>query len=208
MKLAVEYSGVGRLSFLVALLLSGCATTMQMPPEELKKLQPNEGVVIGSVQIKGGKDLLGRTRWNLVAKRNDNAGSEYSMVAHREGNEEYFTTRMAAGEYRIYKMYQDGFSKFTSPLNVQFKVETGKTKYLGKLVIEFPPEFLTIGTAYKIMVDDAKEKALEYSEKVAGLSVNDVATDLLTPQYRTSCLTGPLSVGVGSITVAVTPGCQ
>lgn len=167
-------------SLLVALLVSGCATTMQMSPEELKGLQPNEGVVLGSVQIRGGKDLLGRTKWTLAAKRTDNSGTEYSIVAHREGEEEFFVTRMAAGIYRIYKLYQEGFSTFNVSTNVQFRVEPGKTKYLGRLVIEFPPGFITVNTPIKIAVEDAKDKALDSSAQRAGISVKDVATDLMT----------------------------
>ena len=53
----------------LALLSSGCATSMQMSTEDLNRLTPTEGIVVGSVQIKGGKDILGRTGWTLLAQR-------------------------------------------------------------------------------------------------------------------------------------------
>lgn len=207
MKLTILPKRTKHLSLLAILLVSGCATTMQMQPEELKKLQPNEGIVIGSVHIKGGKDLLGRTKWNLAVKRTDNSGPEYSIAAHREGDEEYFVTRMAAGDYRIYRLYQEGFSKFTASTNIQFKVEPEKTKYLGRLVIEFPPELLTMMTTFKITIDDAKEKALDSSAKKAGLAINDVSTDLMSPLSRTGCITGNVSMMSGPITAGITPPC-
>jgi hypothetical protein len=153
---------------------------MQMSREELGGLQANEGIVLGSIQIRGGKDLLGRTKWNLAAKRTDNTGSEYSIAANREGEEEFFITRMAAGDYRIYRLYQEGFSTFSASASVYFKVEPGKTKYIGRLVVEFPPGLITITTPVKMTVEDAKEKALDKVSQRAGIAVGDVATDLLT----------------------------
>ena len=54
---------------------------MQMSLDELKSIQPNEGIVIGSVHIKGGKDLLGRTKWNLAAEQTNNAGGILGTVS-------------------------------------------------------------------------------------------------------------------------------
>lgn len=186
MKQTTLWRRTKHLSLLATLLVSGCATTMQMSPEELKTLQPNEGIVIGSVHIKGGKDILGRTKWNLAAKKTDYTGTEYSIQAHREGEEEFFAVRMVAGDYRFYKLYQEGFSTFTSFTNIRFKVESGKTKYLGRLVIEFPPEFLTVMTKFKIEIEDIKEQAIGNVAKKTGLTVRDVATDLMTSQ---ECIT-------------------
>lgn len=183
MKLTILRRCTKYLALLATLLVSGCATTttMQMSPEELGRLQPNEGIVLGSVHIKGGKDLLGRTKWTLAAKRLDNSGPEYSIQAHREGNEEFFISRMEGGDYRIYRLYQGGFSSFSSSPNIQFNVEPGKTKYLGRLVIEFPPGLMGVWTQIKIAIEDAKEEALDSSAQKAGLAVGDVTTDLMTP---------------------------
>ena len=66
----------------LALLSSGGATSMQISTEDLNRLTPTEGIVVGSVQIKGGKDILGRT-----------GGS-------RGGAEEVFVAKMEADDYR------------------------------------------------------------------------------------------------------------
>lgn len=195
MKPTILWEHIKYLSVLATLLVSGCATTMQMQmsPEELKKLQPNEGIVIGSVQIKGGKDLLGRTKWSLAAKQTNNADPEYTIAAHRDGAEEFFATKMIAGDYHIFKLYQEGFSTFTVPTDIQFKVEPGKTEYLGRLVIEFPPGFITVMTPIKIAVEDAKEEVLDSLTKKAGLAVSDVATNLMM-----TTVTVPQTSGTGA----------
>ena len=182
-------------SVLAVLLVSGCATSMQMQmsPDELKNIQPNEGIVIGAVHIKGGKDLLGRTKWNLAAEQTNNAGPKYSIAAHRDGAEEFFATKMIAGNYHIFKLYQEGFSTFTVPTDIQFKVEPGKTVYLGRLVIEFPPGLIAVWTPIKIAVEDAKEEALDSLTKKTGLAVSDVATKLMM-----TTVTAPQTSGTGA----------
>lgn len=172
-----------------ALVLSGCATTMQMSSEELQRVTPNEGIVVGSIQISGGKDILGRTTWELVAKSIketslmsslSTSGFEYSVKASRDGEEEVFVTRMPAGDYLFWKLYQPKFSTFTVKTNIQFKVLPGKTTYIGKLVVEFPPEFLNVYTRIQLRVEDAKASALNSANRKYGLSGDDVITGLMT----------------------------
>jgi hypothetical protein len=52
-----------------AMLAAGCGTAMQTSSENLNPLTATEGIVVGSVHIKGGKDILGRTGWTLIAQR-------------------------------------------------------------------------------------------------------------------------------------------
>ena len=92
----------------LALLSSGCASSMQMSSEDLNRLTPTEGIVVGSVQIKDGKDILGRTGWMLLAQRIRGALSslvppclEYSLNASGGRAEEVFVTKMEAGEYQL-----------------------------------------------------------------------------------------------------------
>lgn len=171
-----------------AFLLSGCATTMQMSSEELKRATPNEGIVIGSIQIKGGEDILGRKNWELVAESNRGSSlsswlssgtADYALQASRGEEEEVFVVRMPAGDYRFWKLYQPGFSTFTAKTNIQFKVQPGKTIYIGRIAIEFPPGLLTTFTGFQIRVEDAKTSALDVGRKKYGLSDDDVTTDLM-----------------------------
>lgn len=190
------------LTLLTTLLFSGCTTSMRMSSDELKDLSPNEGIVIGSAQIKGGRDLIGRTKWEIVAKEIKDASPlsflassdfTFSIQAHREGDEEFFVTKMPAGNYSFWKLYQPGFSTFTAPISVQFRVEPGKTKYIGRLYIEFPPELLTSFTAFKITIEDTKESALDVVKKRDGIAATEVVTGLMTSQGRTGCLSGVFS---------------
>jgi hypothetical protein len=41
------------------MLAAGCGTSMQTSSESLNRLAATEGIVVGSVHIKGGKDILG-----------------------------------------------------------------------------------------------------------------------------------------------------
>jgi len=181
-----EQFKTGVLAF--AFLSSGCATTMQMSSEELKRATPNEGIVVGSIQIKGGGDILGRKKWELVAESIKGAslasllpsGSDYAIQASRGEEEEVFVVRMPAGDYGFWMLYQPGFSSFTAKTNIQFKVQPGKTIYIGRIAIEFPPGLLTAFTRFQVRVEDAKASALDVGRKKYGLSGDDVTTDLMT----------------------------
>jgi hypothetical protein len=192
------------LTLLTTLVFSGC-TSMGMSSHELEKLSPNEGIVIGSVQIKGGQDLIGRTKWEIVAEEIIVVTSPPSLLssfvssafpplvpsnfafaiqAHRDGDEEFFFKRMPAGNYRFWTLYQPGFSSFTAPINVKFRVEPGKTTYIGRLFIEFPQGLLTSYTTFKITIQDTKESTLDVARKSVGFAATDVVTDLMTPPGR------------------------
>jgi hypothetical protein len=173
----------------VAFLLSGCATTMQMSSEELKRATPNEGIVVGSIQIKGGEDILGRKKWELLAESIKGAslaasllpsGSPYAIQASRDEEEEVFVARMPAGDYRFWKLYQPGFSTLFAMTNIQFKVQPGKTIYIGRVVIEFPPGLINVFKKFQIRVENARALTLDVGRKKYGLSGDDVTTDLMT----------------------------
>lgn len=170
----------------LSLLSSGCASSMQMSSGDLNRLTATEGIVVGSVQIKGGTDILGRTGWTLLAQRIRGPmsslvppGLEYSLNASRGGAEEVFITKMEAGEYRFSKLSQHGFSTFTADMNVNFGVQAGKSVYLGRLILEFPPGLLMAGTRVRTLVEDARESTLATARQKSGLSLDDVSTDLM-----------------------------
>lgn len=54
-----------------AMLAVGCGTSMQTSSEDLNRLTTTEGIVVGSVHIKGGKDILGSA---LSSPRGQNRG--------------------------------------------------------------------------------------------------------------------------------------
>lgn len=159
---------------------------MQMSSADLNRLTATEGIVVGSVQIKGGTDILGRTGWTLLAQRIRGPmsslvppGLEYSLNASRGGAEEVFITKMEAGEYRFSKLSQHGLSTFTADMSMNFSVQAGKNVYLGRLVVEFPPGLLMAGTRVRTLVEDARESTLDTARQKSGLSLGDVITDLM-----------------------------
>lgn len=163
-----------------ALILVGCAGA-PMQQQELRAPAGNEGVVIGSVSMKGGRDILGRTRWDISivkAGQGSDLAPDYSIQANRGGDEETFVTTMPAGEYRISRL-QLPFSNFSYPMDVRFQVEPGKTSYIGRLLIEFPDELISIYTRVRVSVEDARDASIAKAEARAGRMLGDVATSLM-----------------------------
>jgi len=133
------FAGGHAIPFVVAAsILVGCAGS-PMQQQEVRDPTSNEGVVVGSVMMRGGRDILGRTKWDLsIVKAGQGSGfvPDYSIQAHRGGDEELFVTTMPAGEYRISRL-QLPFSNFSYPINVPFQVQPGRTSYIGRLLSNF-----------------------------------------------------------------------
>lgn len=169
-------------SSVAAFALFGCATTGEMDQPELRSPTPNDGVVIGSVWIRGGKDLLGRTRWELAvdrAERKSFGGSDYSIQAHRDGAEEVFAITMPAGRYRIPELRQPGFSTFRRSTDFHFEVRPGKTTYIGRLLIEFPQETISVFTPIKMTIEDARDGNVAEAQAKYRRQFQDVSTQLM-----------------------------
>jgi len=169
-----------------ALASAACGTSMQMSSEDLSRLTPTEGVVVGSVLIKGGTDILGRTGWTLIAQRMTSALSPvapaaagYSLNASRGGAEEVFVTKVEAGSYRFVKLAQHGFSTFEAGMNVNFRAQAAKNVYVGRLIVEFPPGVLVAGARFRVKIEDAMESTLVAARQKSGLSLAEVVTDLM-----------------------------
>lgn len=165
------------LILLLILLFTGCATSMKMTPTELRNLAPNEGVIVGSLIVKGGKDLLGRTKWELVAKNDSGMFSkQFSITANRDEGEEIFASKLPAGDYNFSELRQTGFSTFKAKTNLRFTVQPNKPVYIGRIVIEFPPGLINMSTKFHIKVDDAKEDVMEKVSNLYGINLNNVAS--------------------------------
>jgi hypothetical protein len=171
---------------IAALFSAACGSTMQMSSEDLNRLTPTEGIVIGSVLIKGGTDVLGRTGWTLLAQRVRGPLSSlappelgYSLNASRGGTEEVFVAKMEAGDYQFSQLSQQGFSTFTADMNVKFGVQAAKNVYVGRLIVEFPPGVLMAGARFRTKIEDVKESTLTAARQKSGLSLGDVVTDLM-----------------------------
>ncbi len=168
---------------LLSVPLVGCATGMRMSAADIQTLGPDDGVIVGSLLVKGGKDLLGRRRWELVTERflggPFTSGPQYSIEADRDGGEVIFLTKMPAGTYHFYKLVQPGFSSFEAETDVRFRVQPGRTVYVGRVVVEFPPGMLTTFKSFRISVEDAGAASISRAESEYGVSLSNVITDLM-----------------------------
>ncbi len=161
------------------LLFSGCATPMKMAPVDLQNLTPNEGVVVGSIIVKGGKALL--KKWNLSTENLSDSSTfskTYSITANRDEGEEIFASKMPAGDYSFSNLTQP-FSTFRVETYLPFTVKPNKTVYIGRIIIEFPPGFINIFTKVDIKVEDAREDIMASVSNQYGISLKNVETGLV-----------------------------
>lgn len=176
---------------IVGVFLAGCATSMQdmkLSQDELDELSPKEGIVVGSLLIRGGKDFLGRTKFKLIAKNIDKSGiftrPKLSLQAHRNGDEEIFVSKLPAGSYRFLSFYQPGFSTFAWKINIKFQVQPGKKVYVGRLIFDFPKdETITIWSQIRIMIEDAKDVTLSDANSKYNIKLNDLTKNLMISFY-------------------------
>ena len=163
-------------------LLVGCATGMRMSAADLQTLGPDDGIVVGSFLVKGGQDILGRKRWKLVAERLETwlFPSGYAVEADRDGREVIFVAKMPAGAYHFYKLVQPGFSSFRQKTDIVFQVQPGRTIYIGRLVLAFPPGRITILTRFQLNVEDARATSISGAESEYGVTLSDVLTSLMS----------------------------
>ena len=154
------------------ILLSGCVTSMQMSPEKLKRADPSWGTVIGSLQVKGGKEIeiFGRQKWSLqlasidaVLQSRDPASDydvppprvladplgtpvrAYTVQAYRDGEEEVFVARLPPGRYAFWKLYKAGFAPSTSTqgTEIYLTVLPGTVAYVGRVVVQSRPGLIS-----------------------------------------------------------------
>lgn len=183
------------------LLLSGCVPSLQMPIETFSKIEKNEGVIIGSIQMKGGEDLLGRKSWELSAKTFETEeeckyikkrsayralfikptcpSSEYSIEVIRDGKESHFVAKLPAGEYHFVCLRGLGFSSFLRRTDVHFTVQPNKTVYIGRLLMEFPPETITKLSDIRQTVENDKDLTIKSMEKTYEKLVRNAITNLM-----------------------------
>jgi hypothetical protein len=165
----------------LALLLFACAATMQMqmPVQDVSQIAQDEGIVIGSVLMKGGKDILGRKGWRLDVYGIDPNLNDFSLDVEHGGEETVFVTKMLAGQYRFARLTQLGFSNAYADIDVPFTAHPAQTTYVGRMVIEFPSGLIGAGSEFLVEVEDVKEQTIASAEKTYGNLVRDAVTYLM-----------------------------
>jgi len=163
-------------------LTAGCAnTSLKMSVEEIQDLSPDEGVIVGSFLIQGGKDILGRTEWQLEARElNSGPTSPYYYIeADRGKGAEFYAAKMPAGRYWFYAFQQTGFSNAVVPIEARFTVKPGEVTYIGRLEVNFRPGLITAFEPIRWAVKDCKEEDLDAVQAIYEFSFDDVADGLM-----------------------------
>ena len=210
------------LSFLI--VLSGCSGTtrpVRATPSELRQLPTGEGVVIGSVAIRAGSKgdnttsvlygLKGEQWAVAIAKTSDLETVRGRMALHAmesyaagqlkavEGEEQSFVMPLPAGEYLFWSMSRSMLTgTMSAPLRIPFRVSSGKTKYIGRLVVEMPAKVNTVlgiptGVGYKVMVEDARDETINALGKEYGALFVNVERDLMGQALETKLPGGSIA---------------
>jgi hypothetical protein len=188
------------LSCLLILTL-GCAASMKMSASDVGQLQPNEGVVFGSLLIKalpaedGSTSMLtglGGKTWSANVVDTRKSPMEYDLkgadayIKAREGEEAPFVTKLLAGEYVFVDMVSPSImGTLRAPIRVPFRVHPGKTTYIGRLLIEMPQKMdvkvpgIPQGMNYSVRVEDAQQSTVALLKKDYGEIFAKVGKDLM-----------------------------
>lgn len=123
------------------------------------------------------------SRWDLAAMEVSGFGNPLLNVT--EGEETPFVMMLPAGEYLFLSMSTSTLGgTMSAPLRVPFRVNPGKTAYIGRLVIAMPAKmdtFLGLPTSvrYKVLVEDAQDETINTLRKEYGDLLANVERDLM-----------------------------
>ncbi len=195
-----------------AMFLSACVTSLQTPPDELRRGDPDEGTVIGSLQIKGGTEIqiLGRRKWSLELARIEDVRHPrdlnllplgapiraYTVQAYRDGDEELFVAKLPPGRYAFWKLSRIDTPTFTQGTEVYLTVQPSTISYVGRLVVEFPPGLISstapnrvgcTGLKFTLRVEDASAPTLEKARQAYGVSPAAVVINLMRLDSHSFC---------------------
>ena len=162
---------------LIAFLFSGCAS-MTSSKEELRAIEENEGVVVGSVLLTVEQGDANESGWSFLKGRKageleysvdiSNTGTEfnpfkttYSLPA-TPGKEAFFVKNLPAGNYKMDRIGPSGFlaPQLSFPLNLSFGVEPQKVSYIGKLVVNLPDR-IGMGGRFSFAIQDAQQETID-----------------------------------------------
>ncbi|MFH2045449.1 MAG: hypothetical protein ABIK92_09930 [Pseudomonadota bacterium] len=199
--------------FLVALLpIVACAPSLQVPKSELAYLGPDEGIIVGSIEIKTGyatgekkpfwKAKLTNTKWDVKIDKYKKGRlkniildkADYKVSVTVDGGETYFVTKLPTGKYKIKRIYTSGWiGTYEGPMDLYFDVINGQTTYIGKLLIEFPENITAVSTypvnlfpidSFQVKVSDTQNDTISQLKNEYGSLLNDISTELIITGYQ------------------------
>ena len=136
-------------------IVAGCAPALKTVNEDLLEKKPDEGLVMGSLQIKlwdpyGDKASkwwvsIENKKWHFVVNNIETDAvtkffkqGEFALTTIAGGEETPFLAKLPAGKYRFEGVYKNGFTAWRGYAGKCFYVEAGQTTYIGRLVVVMP----------------------------------------------------------------------
>jgi hypothetical protein len=160
------------------LLFTGCAKSLDMSNHQLSRVEPNEGLVIGSILVDAHEvpspswttSLFGRKAagftydFEIVRVTETDPQGEFPYADRYElevepGVERTFMARLKAGDYLIKRFHHEGLSAMGGGVGVLFSVGPGMTQYVGRLHLSLP-ERVTLGAGYTFRVENAHHETV------------------------------------------------
>jgi hypothetical protein len=145
----------GLIVLVLILPVMGCAPALKTANKDLLEKKPDEGLVIGSLQIKlwdpyGDKAskwwvTIEDKKWHFIVNNIKTDAvtkffkqGEFELTTIAGGEETPFLAKLPAGNYRFEDVYKNGFTAWRGYAGKYFYVEAGQTTYIGRLVVVMP----------------------------------------------------------------------
>lgn len=186
-----------RLIVLVLLMpLAGCAPSLNMTNKDLLEIEPGQGLVIGSLQIKltdeyGDKASkwwisIENTKWDFIVNNIETdkvtkffKPGEFKLSTIAGGEETPFVAKLPAGTYRFEDVFKNGFSAWRGYAGKYFHVEAGQSTYIGRLVVVMPKYPGSYGFGVDYVVESALSETLAKLQTKYGHIEGDIKTNLM-----------------------------
>jgi len=192
----------------LALLLGGCATSMNKIADANQPLTASEGIVVGSVLVRVGKiniplpfpvsaSLLRPARsigysLEVGVPRDIRSIMEKPIAIDKQfllniepDEEKIFVTRMPAGPHVFDRLVPRGYEEAATLLGIRFSVAPGTTTYIGRVIFDLPeklPLLLPQGfysLKFTTQVEDAQEATIDSIRSTHSRIVENVVKDLM-----------------------------
>lgn len=155
----------------MALVLSACASSLDMSSRRLAAPDSDWGIVIGSVLVQqtqegatpraAAGDRPAMYAFDVVQiQPTDPNGESFSAARYHidtmAGQERSFLSRLRPGQYLMKNFHRTGTSATGGELNLIFESQPGRVVYVGRVLVDIPSE-PTYGKEYRFFVQDAHE---------------------------------------------------
>jgi hypothetical protein len=175
------------------LFLCSCSPALQSKPSEVANLQPNQGVIVGSLIMRLRDEQatlpisLADKTWYAEVRRDDAGFFAKTMPSggralfiKADGKEIPFVAVLSPGIYALEELVSQGLApNFRVKLKARFVVEGKKKIYIGRLVITIPKEMGTLDPilfkrrGVDVTVEDAQSDTIaalsgEYGSIISG----------------------------------------